>query len=119
MKASTIIRFILATLLVTLACIGLLYNINMAGLFGLGWLLLNPSELTRPIPRGERWKAVLFTAIFVAALLTLPFLRLDQLPAPRLPFRIIGAALMWLGWLWIIYQRWRREKQQRTAVTAS
>jgi hypothetical protein len=109
MKISAIIRFVLAALFATLACAGLLFGIpGLTALWALAWLLLmERSTLTRPIPRAEMRTTLLATGVLVAALLTLPFL---HLPEPRGAVRVLLAAVMWVGWMFAVYLRWRREK---------
>src|SRR5438309_10363997 len=78
MKTSTIIRFVLAAIFATLACVGLLMHmIGSAVLFSVPWLLLvRRAELTQPIPRNEWWLTFLVIGIFLAVMLTLPLLHL-------------------------------------------
>jgi predicted lysophospholipase L1 biosynthesis ABC-type transport system permease subunit len=117
MKTSTIIRFILATVFVTLACVGLLFGITgIVVLWAIAWLLLmGRSELTKPIPRKELWTTFLGIGIFLAVLLTLPFLHLPPLPEPRGIIRVVFAVTMWVLWMFVIYYRWRRERRKADA----
>ena len=114
MKTSTIIRFVLAGVIATLACAGLLAQVTgSAVLFSVSWLLLmGPAELTRPIPSKERRWTIVLVGVLVALLLTLPFL---NLPVARdgvthgLNHPVVVGAL-WTLWLWAICRRWKREK---------
>lgn len=117
MKTSTIIRFVLATLFATLACVGLLFGImGIAALWLVAWLLLmGRSELTKPIPRKELWSGLLVTGILLAVLLTLPFLHLSPLPEIHGIIRTVLTVSMWVLWLFAIYCRWRREKEKADA----
>jgi quinol-cytochrome oxidoreductase complex cytochrome b subunit len=117
MKTSTIIRFVLAAIFATLACVGLLAGVTgSAVLFCVAWLLLmGRSELTKPIPRKElRW-GLLVTGILLAVLLTLPFLHLSPLPEPHGILRAVSVAAMWVLWMFVIYHRWRRDKGKADA----
>jgi len=117
MKTSTVIRFALAVILVTAGCLAMLAEANFSnfifrGCFAVsGVLLIRPSEFTRPIVGTERRKALIFVAVFLAVMLSLPFLYLHSnhekdwyvlgFPAVVVPF--------WLLWLWIIFRAWKRE----------
>jgi hypothetical protein len=114
MKSSTIIRFVLAAVFATLACAGLLAHvINSAMLFSISWLLIvGREELTRPIPRNEKWPTLIVIGIFLAVMLTLPFLHLPTMRnelANGFSNPVVVAAL-WISWMWVIYRRWQREK---------
>ena len=115
MKTSSAIRFGLAALFATLACLGLLFAVPGVGvLWIVPWLLLmGRSELTKPIPRNEWWWTFLLIGVLLAIFLTLPFLHLP--PAPTQTVRIALAVPMWFLWMWAIYRRWRREKGQADA----
>ena len=109
MKTSTIIRFVLAALFATLACVSL-----FAGFFGAGassavaWLLLmGRTELTKPIPRGEWWVGLLGVGVFVAIIVAL---HLFHLPEPHGAVRLVVSVALWLLWMWGIYYRWQKEK---------
>ncbi|HEV2328306.1 MAG TPA: hypothetical protein VGY56_05910 [Verrucomicrobiae bacterium] len=114
MKTSTIIRFVLAALFATLACVGWLFGITgIVALSAVAWLLLmGRSELTKPIPRKELWPTFLVIGIFLAALLTLPFLHLSPLPEPHGGIRTVFAVATWVLWMCAIYYRWRRERRK-------
>ena len=105
-----------STVIVTLACFGLLSHvIGSTLLFLIVWLLLiSRAELTQPIPRSE-WRSTFITiGILLAVLLTLPFLRLPaahKAVADGMGHPVIVAAL-WLLWMWGIYCRWQREKRK-------
>jgi hypothetical protein len=115
MKTSTIIRFVVAALFATLACVGLLFGITgIAILWVVPWLLLTGrSELTKPIPRKEWWWTFLLIGVLLAVFLTLPFLHLP--PAPSQTVRFAIAVPMWFLWMWAIYRRWQREKGKADA----
>ncbi len=114
MKTSTLIRFVLAGVIATLACAGLLAQVTgSAVLFSVSWLvLMGRAELTRPIPHKERRMTIIVVGVLVALLLTLPFL---HLPVERdaesrgLSHPLVVAAL-WALWMFGIYRRWQREK---------
>jgi predicted lysophospholipase L1 biosynthesis ABC-type transport system permease subunit len=117
MKTSTIIRFVLAAFFATLACVGLLFGITgIVVLWALAWLLLmGRSELTKPIPRKELWPTFLGIGVFLAVLLTLPFLHLPSLPEPHGIIRAMFAVAMWVLWMFVVYHRWRRERRKADA----
>jgi hypothetical protein len=110
MKASTIIRFVLAALFATLACLGVLFAIPGVGaLWIVPWLLLmGRSELTKPIPRKESWWTFLLIGVLLAIFLTMPFLHVP--PAPSQTNRSAIAVPMWFLWIWAIYRRWQSER---------
>lgn len=112
MKSSIIVRLFLATLFATLASIGFGYGITlMAALWPVtALLLMETSELTKPIPRYELWPVLLVTGVLLAVLLALPFLHLSRAPEPHGVVRTVLAALMWIAWLFAVYSTWRREK---------
>jgi hypothetical protein len=110
MKTSTIIRFIVAALFATLACLGLLFAISGAGaLWIVPWLLLmGRFELTKPIPRKEWWLAWVAFGILLALIVTLDILHLRE---PHGIVRIVLATVMWIAWMFAIYYRWQRERK--------
>lgn len=118
MKKSFIVKMFAAVVFATLASIGLATAVpGAAGLWGISWLLLvAPGDLTRPIPRSERWWTFLLVGLLLAVLLTLPFLHLHLPPAPTQPARVAVAVPIWLFWLWAINRRWQREKGNVAAV---
>src|SRR5438045_2262704 len=109
MKTSTTIRFVVAAISATLACVGLLAEIpGIQVLWVLAWLLLmRCSELTKPIPRKELWVGIVGFVVFLGLIATLDILRL---PKPHGVVRIVLATAIWGGWMFAIYYRWRREK---------
>jgi hypothetical protein len=115
MKTSTIIRFVVAALFATLACVGLLLGITgFAILWVVPWLLLmGRSELTKPIPRKEWSWTFLLIGVLLVVFLTLPFLHLP--PAPNQTVRFAIAVPTWFLWMWAIYRRWQREKGKADA----
>jgi hypothetical protein len=117
MKTSIIIRFILAAVFVTLAFVGFLFGITgIVALWAIAWLLLmERSELTKPIPRKEFWLTFLGIGIFLAVVLTLPFLHLRPLPEPHGVIRAVFAVAMWVLWMYVIYYRWRQERRKADA----
>lgn len=109
MKTSFIVRMVLATIVVTVACVGLLARVTGAAvLLSVPWILLmGVSGLTRPIPREELRMTLFVTGIIVAMLLAIPFLHLS-------PMRDLGSypvfvAILWVLWMFAIYRRWRTE----------
>ncbi len=112
MTISPIIRFVLAAMFATLACIGLFFGIpGLPALWTLAWLLLmGRSELTKPIPREELWPGLLVTGILLAALITFPFLHLSRLPEPHGAVRLALAGAIWVGWMFAIYCRWQKQR---------
>lgn len=114
MKTSTLIRFVLAGVVATLACAGLLAQVaGSEVLFSVSWLLLmGRAELTRPIPHKERRWTIIVVGVLVALLLTLPFLNLpvarDEGPHGLNHPVVVGA--LWVLWMFGIYRRWQREK---------
>jgi len=117
MKTSTIIRFILAAVFATLACVGLLFGItDIVVLWVPAWLLLmRRSELTKPIPRKELRVTFLVIGILLAVLLTLPFLHLPLSPEPRGIIRAVFAVAVWVLWMFVVYCQWRRERRNADA----
>lgn len=117
MKTSTIIRFVSAAFLATLACVGLVLDIRgLVFLSSVVWLLgIGREELTKPIPRKELWLTFLTIGILLTVLLTLPFLHLSHLPEPRGIIRGIVAAALSVLWMWAIYYRWRQERRKANA----
>jgi hypothetical protein len=119
MKTSRIIRFVLAAVFATLACAGLLAHvIGSAVLFSVPWLLLmGRAELTKPIPRNEWWWTIALIVIFLAVVLTLPFLHLPvthDAVTHGLSHPVVVAAL-WIFWMWAIYRRWQNENGKADA----
>ena len=111
MKASTTARFILALPFATLACVAMFFQLGAVGLLsGIAWLLLvGFQELVRPIPRSEVWPTLIVVGAFLAAGLTFPFLHL-RATAPNAVLRGILSVALWLFWLWVIHQRWQKER---------
>jgi hypothetical protein len=109
MKTLTIIRFVSAAVVVTLACVGLFEGvIGIAVLFSLAWLLLmGRSELTKPIPRNEWWLSVIAIIGLLALILTFRFL---HLPEPHGVARLAVSVVLWVLWIWAICRRWQRER---------
>ena len=116
MKTSTIIRFALAAVCATLACVGLLVNVPALPAIFAGascLLVMGRSEVTRPIPRSEWWLTFVVVGVLLAVLLTVPFLHLP--PAPSIRVRLVLAVVFWPLWMWGIYHRWQREKGKADA----
>lgn len=124
MKNSTKIRFGLAVVVVTLLTIGLFMGIQgMASLWPLVWLLvIDTFELTKPIPRNERWKTIVGVVGFLAGMFTLIFLHLAypnatiwKGPNPNtITLRLVAVSL-WILSLWAIYRRWLAERGKALA----
>ena len=112
MKAFFLVRMAVAAILATLGIIGWAASVpgSNALLFIAGLLLVSYEELTRPVPRGERWWTLLLVGVLLAGLLLAPFLRW---PSP--PGKIVRIALAVLGWLFCmgaIYRRCLRKRGQ-------
>ncbi len=72
------------------------------------------AELTRPIPRNEWWLTFLVVGIFLAVMLTLPFLHLHAthdavVHGMRHPAVV---AALWILWMWPIYRRWQKKERK-------
>jgi hypothetical protein len=120
MKTWIIIRFVLAAAFATLASAGLLAHLIGSGmLFWVSWLFVMGRErLTRPIPRNERWLTLLVIGIFLAVMLTLPFLHLSAAQSAvkhGMSHPVIVAAL-WMIWMWVIYHGWQRERLKNSVL---
>jgi hypothetical protein len=78
-------------------------------------------ELTRPIPRAKRWLTFLLVGIFLAVMLTLPFV---HLPATHdavthgMSHPVVVTA-SWILWMWAIYRCWQREKGKANAESSA
>ena len=116
MKTSTVIRFVVAAVFATLVCVGLLFGVTgIAFLWVVPWLLLmGRSELTKPIPRNEWRSTFIVIGIFLAVMLTLPFLHLSH-AAPNTMVRFVIGLASWPLWMWVIYRRWQLEKGKADA----
>lgn len=116
MKTTTIIRFVLAVICATVACVGLLVNIRVipaifAGICSL--LVMGRSEITRPIPRSEWLLTFVTVGVLLAILLTVPFLHLPPGPSGRV--RLVFVVVLWPLCMWGIYHRWQKEKGKASA----
>jgi len=116
MKTSTIIRFIVAAIFATLACVGLLAGIpGIPLLWIVAWLLLmGRSELTKPIPGKELWVGLVIFVVFLGLIAMLDILHFRE-PQPHGVVRSVLATAIWVGWMFAIYYRWRREKGKADA----
>jgi hypothetical protein len=114
MKTSTGIRFAIAAIIGTLGCLGLLAHVTNAGIcFALAFpFVVGRAELTRPIPRSERRLTIIGVSIFLAVVLTVPFLHMRSRSdaAQRIMGHPALVVPLWLMWLWFIYRAWQREK---------
>ena len=112
MKTRKTIRFILAAIIATLACLGLFANVWGFGvLFGVSALLVTKSlssEFTKPIPRNELWWLVVFFIGFIALSIGLNYLKL---PEPHSLARLVFAVAMWIFWMLAICYYWQKEKK--------
>ena len=117
MKTSFIIRMVAAAVTTTFASLGYLAAVpGSMVLFCVSWLLLVPSgELTRPIPRSERWSTFCVVGGLVAILLALPFIHLHSPSAPSASARFAVAVSLWLVYVWAIFRRWQKEKRKTDA----
>jgi prepilin signal peptidase PulO-like enzyme (type II secretory pathway) len=111
MKTSTLVRFVLAVVFATLACIAMFMQLGAVGLLsGVAWLLLTGfSELIRPIPPRELWPTFVVGGVFLAVALTSPFLHLHT-TTQNAVVRAIASLAFWLFWMWAIHRRWQKEK---------
>ncbi|MCL2021958.1 MAG: hypothetical protein FWG81_07690 [Betaproteobacteria bacterium] len=110
MKTAIVIRFTLAALFGTIACIGLCFNVAVLYvLWVVPYLLLaGRSELTKPIMRSS-WK---WLFLLIGILIMLPFL---HLPTPNQTVRTVISIPMWFLFMWVIYRLWQKEKGQADA----
>jgi amino acid transporter len=116
MKTSTIIRFVLAVLFATLACVGLLFGITgIVVLWVVPYLLLmERSEFTRQVSRKELWIALIAFGVLLALIVVLDILHIRG-PEPSGVVRLVLGVVMWIAWMAAIFYRWRREKRKTDA----
>ena len=118
-KRSTVIRFVLAVVFGTLACVALLAHVpGVPILFMfLGSLLVTGTkEYTRPLSRKEGRQTIFWTAVFLAVMFTGIFLNLRSKAVPARDFPSDFSSHpgfvvpVWLCWLAVIYYQWKRQR---------
>ena len=111
----------MALLSATLVCIGMFEDIKFLGfLWMITWLCaVGSTELTRPIPRSEWRPTFIGIGVFLAVMLTLPFLHLPKIPSPGVGLRHLLAVVLWGFWLWVIYRTWHEERLKGNAEASS
>ena len=124
MKNSIKIRLVLALVITTLLTIGLFMDIQrVAILYSVVCLLvIDTSELTRPIPRNEQWKVIIGVGVFLAVMFTSILLHLAypkttiwNWPHPNMITLRLIAVSLWILSLWGICRRWQTEKEKAAA----
>jgi hypothetical protein len=117
MNAVTKVRFAMSLLAATVVCIGMFADILG---FGFGWIVIyllafKRAELTQAIPHNESRSTFIGIGVFLAVMLTLPFLHLPKIPSPSGALRHWLAVALWGFWISVICWKWRWEKQRGNA----
>jgi len=120
MKASRVIRFAVAALLVSIGCIALLANVY--GEFTVlclnlpAFVLMKRSEITRPVRNREVWiiLAVLVVAL-TAIILANIFIPISDAAAMHVARNPAFVVPFWALFMVGLYWRWRREKRADAA----
>ncbi|MFB3895045.1 MAG: hypothetical protein ACE14V_01965 [bacterium] len=109
------IRFGIAIVVVTLACLGQLFHIDnaLAGCMIAFLLILDPAELNQPIPRKEI--LILFNSFIVFLVILFAIIYFTSRVTRDMVHSIISHPIFvlfwWLFWMYVIYRAWQRQKE--------